>query len=61
MHNEPLAIEQLKALPKDAKIHLSHVLRNGLQTILGFTERRMTNEAMAAIQQLAQKMLELGL
>lgn len=34
MHNEEKAIQEIKALSVNARHHLSHVLRNGLCTIL---------------------------
>lgn len=33
MHNEALAKEQLRNLDKNAKAHLSHVLRNALMLV----------------------------
>lgn len=52
MHDEVLAIEQLKALPKDAKMHLAHILRNGLCAILGATYTDDKHEVRRRIQAL---------
>lgn len=35
MHNEPEAIRELNALSLNAKLHLSHILRNGILLIRG--------------------------
>ncbi|MCR4288581.1 MAG: hypothetical protein NUW09_11290 [Deltaproteobacteria bacterium] len=56
MHNEDLAIEQIKSMPKDVKMHLSHVLRNRLCCIKGaiaLIERQL--------EQCEKEMREMGL
>ena len=61
MHNEPLAIEQLKALPKDAKMHLSHVLRNGLCLIMAAADCKGKADVQKQVMELERKMEEMGL
>lgn len=56
MHDEALAIEQLKALPKDAKAHLSHVLRNRLCCIQG-----AISQLERQLEQCEKEMREMGL
>ena len=40
MHDEPEAIQEIKALTINAKHHLSHILRNGLMNILSCNGRK---------------------
>ena len=61
MHNEPLAIEQLKALPKDAKMHLSHIIRNGLCVIMCAADYQGKTEVVKQVMKLEKKFEELGL
>ncbi len=34
LYDEQSAIEQIKALPREGRLHLSHVVRNGLCEVL---------------------------
>lgn len=34
LYDEEKAVEDIKALPRDVKLHLSHVVRNGLCVVL---------------------------
>lgn len=61
MHDEALAIEQIKAIPKDAKLHISHILRNGLCSILGATYTDGKEEVRRRLKVLEDKIQEMGL
>ncbi len=61
MHDEALAIEQLKALPRDARLHLSHVLRNGLCCIKGAIKCQGRAKARDRLMELERKIEKMGL
>lgn len=61
MHNEALAIEQLKSLPDNAKMHLSHVLRNSLRIISGKARASRDTDIVNRVKELETKIEEMGL
>ena len=61
MHNELLAIEQIKAMPRDAKLHLSHILRNGLCIIMGAADYQGKADVIRQVMELEKKLEEMGL
>lgn len=57
MHDEAEAIKEIKALSRNARDHLSHVLRNGLMNILAYGGKKVTEEVF----KVEQKIKEMGL
>ncbi|MEK6532115.1 MAG: hypothetical protein AABZ23_06465 [Deltaproteobacteria bacterium] len=59
MHNEMEAIREIKDLSKNAKMHLSHILRNGLMLVMSENEDNIgVNKRIFEIE---NKLKELGL
>ena len=61
IHDESLAIEQLRALPRDARLHLAHVFRNGLCLIMAAIDRENRAKAREQALKLEGKLREMGL
>lgn len=59
MHNEIEAIREIKDLSRNAKMHLSHILRNGLMLIV--SENEDSIGVNKRIFELENKIKELGL
>lgn len=60
MHDEALAIAEIKALSANAKNHLSHVLRNGLMRIMSAGQKSFT-DVKCEIKQVEKEIKEMGL
>lgn len=61
MYDEPKAIAEIKALSLDARAHLQHVYRNGLQSVSGLVEEGQPEAAQKAIQGISHELRRLGL
>mgnify|MGYP001583046163 CR=1 FL=1 len=61
IYDEAEAVRQIKALPKEARSHLQHVFRNGLQNIAGAIELHHLEDAKDIIFQIDQNLRRLNL
>jgi hypothetical protein len=61
MYDEDKAKKELSVLPPDARLHLQHVCRNGLQTIACMIEAGSAEEAKDEVMRLAVELRTLGL
>lgn len=61
MYDEIKALAEIASLSTDARMHLQHVYRNGLQSVSGFVEEGQPEAAQTAIQGISHKLKEMGL
>ncbi len=61
MYDEAKAKEEISELPRDARLHLQHVCRNGLQNISCMLEAGRTDGAGDELMRLAAELASLGL
>jgi len=61
MYDEEKAKKEIAALPLDARLHLQHVCRNGLQTIACMIEAGSADGANDEVRRLARELGSLGL
>ncbi len=61
MYDEEKAKKEISALPLDARLHLQHVYRNGLQTIACMLEAGSADGAWDEVRRLACELQTLGL
>ncbi len=61
MYDEANAEKEIKRLPLDARLHLQHIFRNGLQTIACMIEAGWAEGAMDTVMRLACELERLGL
>lgn len=52
MHNEPEAIRELNALSLNAKLHLAHILRNGIALVRGSIKQ--DNEELRKLERIIE-------
>lgn len=61
IYDEGEAVRQIRALPKDARLHLQHIFRNDLQSIAGAIELHHLEDAKDIIFQVDQNLRRLNL
>ena len=61
IYDEAEAIRQIKALPREARLHLQHVFRNDLQTISACIELHQLEDARDIIFQIDCNLRRLNL
>ena len=61
MYDEAKAIAEIRALSPDARMHLQHVYRNGLQSVSGLVEEGQPEAAQDVIQGISEQLRRLKL
>lgn len=61
MQDEAEAVKEIRALSPNARGHLQHVLRNGLQSISGLIELEEYERAREMIHDVVHKLRKVGL
>jgi len=61
LYDEAEAVRQIKALPREVRLHLQHVFRNNLQSIFGAIEMHHLEDAKDIIFQIDGNLRRLGL
>lgn len=61
MYDEKLAIEEILKLPDNARLHLAHVIRNGLGAILIDIEENRISCAAGEVMRLSEECRGLGI
>ena len=61
MYDEKKAVEDIRKLPTHIKMHLSHVLKNGLCLIIAAIDRENRAKAREQALKLEGKLREMGL
>jgi hypothetical protein len=61
MHNEKEAIDEIRGLSRNAQSHLSHVVRNYLQTAVACLETGYTITFIEELRKLEKSWEEMGL
>lgn len=59
LYDEDMAVEEIKRIPLDARLHLSHVVRNGMCVIIA--NYKLGGDVEKAVLELEKRWGEFGL